>query len=563
MSPSPAPTPRGSTNRGSSPSRPASIMTSPAPTTPPSPQSSKPLLRRIPTARPSAPCSCSPSTAPGARRTPSPPTATRAPARRARPRARPGAQGTRAADPSPGRGSLSTVGTPCTDAAAGRVGSGDAADRPRPRGRGRPRALSPGGHTPRDADRARRHRQDTARARRDGLTRARSVRRPLGRDGRTTRPVDHRACPGHRRDAGAGRARDSGHGARGEAWRPRARQLRAGARRGPRRCASRCRGTRDSDRRPPVARRYGSAPSGRTRCHRSPLPSLDATAVETIERAAATRLYVERACAADPSFALTDANAHGGRPHLSCASTGSRSRSSWLPHASDRSGPRGRPPASTTCSPCSPAAPGTRPERQRSPPGHDQLERPAARRALRGLCSASWVRSAAAPRSTPSRRSRRPGCDVPTAVDDLLDAALVGRHRRAGRRAARDDARDHARVRHSAALRVRLGDGLSAIGISAGLLHSAEGDDVYWRRSSDASLARPDRGRSRQLSLRARACARCRRRRAGDTPGECAPLLLARPGLRRGGPAPARGGAGAERRGSRPRSGRARSARQA
>ena len=40
-----------------------------------------------------------------------------------------------------------------------------------------------------------------------------------------------------------------------------------------------------------------------------PLPSPDATAVETIERAAATRLYVERACAAYPSGALTDANA--------------------------------------------------------------------------------------------------------------------------------------------------------------------------------------------------------------------------------------------------------------
>ena len=274
-----------------------------------------------------------------------------------------------------------------------------------------------------------------------------------------------------------------------------------------------------------------------------PLPSPDATAVETIERAAATRLYVERACAADPSFALTDANATAVA--RICRAVDGIPLALELAAARVRSlGAEGT--AARLDDMLALLSRGARdsPERQRSLRATIDwsvrlLDEPARSvlgvlGAFSGGASIDAVEAVAAP-----------GCDIPTAVDDLLDAALVGRidgPDGAPRVTMLETMRDYAAAQLSASGSERV----VAIGISV-VPALRRGRRRLLVTEQRRSLARPDRGRSRQLSLRTRACARCRRRRAGDTPGECAPLLLARPGLRRGGPAPARGGAGAER----------------
>ena len=215
-----------------------------------------------------------------------------------------------------------------------------------------------------------------------------------------------------------------------------------------------------------------------------PLPSPDATAVETIERAAATRLYVERACAADPSFALTDANATAVA--RICRAVDGIPLALELAAARVRSlGAEGT--AARLDDMLALLSRGARdsPERQRSS-GHDRLERPAARRAC-AVCTrrpGCVQRRRLDRRRRGGRRARR--CDVPTAVDDLLDAALVGRI----------DGPDGApRVTMLETMREYAAAQLSASGSERAVrdrhlgwfLHAAEGDDVYWRRSSDGA----------------------------------------------------------------------------
>ena len=215
-----------------------------------------------------------------------------------------------------------------------------------------------------------------------------------------------------------------------------------------------------------------------------PLPSLDATAVETIERAAATRLYVERACAADPSFALTDANATAVA--RICRAVDGIPLALELAAARVRSlGAEGT--AARLDDMLALLSRGARdsPERQRSLRATIDwsvrlLDEPARSvlgvlGAFSGGASIDAVEAVAAP-----------GCDVPTAVDDLLDAALVGRI----------DGPDGApRVTMLETMREYATAQLSASGSERAVrdrhlgwfLHSAEGDDVYWRRSSDGA----------------------------------------------------------------------------
>ena len=215
-----------------------------------------------------------------------------------------------------------------------------------------------------------------------------------------------------------------------------------------------------------------------------PLPSPDATAVETIERAAATRLYVERACAADPSFALTDANATAVA--RICRAVDGIPLALELAAARVRSlGAEGT--AARLDDMLALLSRGARdsPERQRSLRRHDRLERPTARRA----CAVGARRPGCVQRRRLDRRRRggcEPGCDIPTAVDDLLDAALVGR----------SDGPDGApRVTMLETMREYAAAQLSASGSERAVrdrhlgwfLDAVEGDDVYWRRSSDGA----------------------------------------------------------------------------
>ena len=215
-----------------------------------------------------------------------------------------------------------------------------------------------------------------------------------------------------------------------------------------------------------------------------PLPSPDATAVETIERAAATRLYVERACAADPSFALTDANATAVA--RICRAVDGIPLALELAAARVRSlGAEGT--AARLDDMLALLSRGARdsPERQRSLRATIDwsvrlLDEPA-RSVLAVLGAFSGGASIDAVEAV-----AEPGCDIPTAVDDLLDAALVGR----------SDGPDGApRVTMLETMREYAAAQLSASGSERAVrdrhlgwfLDAAEGDDVYWRRSSDGA----------------------------------------------------------------------------
>ena len=218
-----------------------------------------------------------------------------------------------------------------------------------------------------------------------------------------------------------------------------------------------------------------------------PLPSPDATAVETIERAAATRLYVERACAADPSFALTDANATAVA--RICRAVDGIPLALELAAARVRSlGAEGT--AARLDDMLALLSRGARdsPERQRSLRATIDwsvrlLDEPA--RSVLGVLGA-FSGGASIDAVEAVAAVAAPGCDIPTAVDDLLDAALVGRI----------DGPDGApRVTMLETMREYAAAQLSASGSERAVrdrhlgwfLHAAEGDDVYWRRSSDGA----------------------------------------------------------------------------
>ena len=166
-------------------------------------------------------------------------------------------------------------------------------------------------------------------------------------------------------------------------------------------------------------------------------------------------------------------------------STGCRSPSSWPPPACGRSGRTGPRRDSATGSGSSHA-------------GHAIFRSGSARFAPRstGACSCSTSRPGRCwPRWRPSAAERRldaievvvgPGVDVPTALDDLLDAALVSRAEGHG---------GEARFTMLETVREYATELLTSSGTERDVrdrhldwfLHEVEGDDVYWRRNTDAA----------------------------------------------------------------------------
>src|SRR6185503_11163980 len=386
--------------------------------------------------------------------------------RRARPRALGRAPWARAADPParPGprpRGAGDGRAHPPEHPAAGN----DAADRARARGRSGAGAPRTPGDASRDAHGARRDGQDTSRDGGCRRQRAGRLRRSLPRLRPGARPRHRRARDRLPRGPPRKRPRDAGRGARGREHAARAGQLRAGARRSLRRGAHRRRRTLAAgDRHEPRA-----APH---RC----------------------RARLRGAAAADSRGRRGDGRldrAHAGGPPLRGARE--RDRSALRRHGRERRRrdahlPRaGRAPARARArggARLSLLSRGARdlPERQRSLRAtldwSVQLLDDDARRVLGALGAFSGGASLEALEAVAG------DVDMVTALDDLLDAALVTR------------VRDAAEPRFGMLETVReyAADVLAASGDEravrdrhlAWLLSMVEGEGLYWHRLMDA-----------------------------------------------------------------------------
>jgi tetratricopeptide (TPR) repeat protein len=219
-----------------------------------------------------------------------------------------------------------------------------------------------------------------------------------------------------------------------------------------------------------------------------PVPVVGVESVGEVERSAAARLYVERARRSVPEFAVTERNAPSvaricraldGMP-LALELAAARVRSLGVEGTAERLGDmlgllsRG---------------PRDLPERQRSLRATIDWSGRGIDEAARVVFTAPGAFSGGASLDA-AQAVAGPGVDVPTALDDLLDAALVG---------AVADAPSGPRFTMLESVREYAVELLSSTGEGPVVrdrhldwfLRHAEGDDVYWRRNTDAEwLAR-------------------------------------------------------------------------
>ena len=214
-----------------------------------------------------------------------------------------------------------------------------------------------------------------------------------------------------------------------------------------------------------------------------PVPELGAATARSIEHVAAARLYVERAQAADPHFEVTDENAPAvaricraldGLP-LALELAAARVRTLGADGTAARLGER-----------LSLLSRGARdlPERQRSLRAtldwSVQLLEPETVRLLAVLSAFSGGAALEAVEAVAAQD------DVVTALDDLLDAALV--HRAAGPTAEPRFGLLETVREYAAELLASSGDEPAVRDRHLGwFLRQAEGEGVYWQRNTDAT----------------------------------------------------------------------------
>ena len=462
----------------------------------------------------------------------------------------------RAADPPPGSGARPALAASDPAGAARAPARHDAARRPRARDRSPDQPPGAPGDPARDAHRPRRDGEDAAGARGGAQNAAearRRLRRPLGRSRSGPRRPHGGAHPRRERVPGRGPGRDGGRDAR----------------RAPDRCSSSTTSSRCSTRRSTSARLLDAATdasrdrdeprttphharAGSTRCSRCRCPTSAPTRLGASSDVAAVRLYVERVHAV--RSALRD---HATRTQVRSRasvglSTGFPSRSSSLRPGCGRSGRKGRPHRLGERLSLLVARRARPPRAPALAPRDARLERPAARGRRRCGSSALSVHSAAERRSMRWRPSLR-GSDVPSALEDLLDAALVTRTTGVNGRAPVRHARDRPGVRGGAPRRRRERSARSAIVISVGSspwsrARGCTGSGTRTREWLDRIELEHDNYRAALDHAIATGDAH-RELRARKRP----PVLLAGARLRRRGPTPARGGRGARRTPSSPK----------
>ncbi|HET9287244.1 MAG TPA: BTAD domain-containing putative transcriptional regulator [Gaiella sp.] len=215
-----------------------------------------------------------------------------------------------------------------------------------------------------------------------------------------------------------------------------------------------------------------------------PVPEVGTEAVRDVERSPSVRLYVERARKGDAAFELTEANAHAvaricrsvdGLPlavELAAARVRSLGAEGTAARLGDMLGLLSR---------------GARdlPERQRSLRAtidwSVQLLDEQARRVLAALGAFSGGATLDALEAVAA-----PELDIPTALDDLLDVALVGRSAESGgvpRFGMLETVREYA----TELLAASADEGAVRDRHLDWFLRHVEGEGVYWRRNTDAA----------------------------------------------------------------------------